>query len=543
MLYIWLYICLKGVFIIKKFNVTGICIPEKHYMADVSNKIEQVYNLVSEGAYFAISRPRQYGKTTIINLLSRLLAKDPDYLIIEMSFEGLGQVIFQHEKMFAETFVRIIKRNIRKITPDSTRNKLINTLEISPGIENIYDLGELITDFILASEKKVVLIIDEVDRASNYSLFITFLGMLRGKYLDTMAGKDDTFYSVILAGVHDIKNIKLKMRPDSNSRYNSPWNIAASFDVKMSLNITEISAMLKDYRETNKETEFNIDITAITALSAEIYHYTSGYPFLVSKICKTVEEKLDRQWDIDGIQEAVKIILDERNTLFDDLIKNVENNRDLYELLYNILISGLAIDYNIANPVIDKGSIYGIIRKSEERKVEIHNKIYEIFLYDYLISGIQLSGEKSTNYDTINYFINEDNNLEMEKVLLKFQDLMKQEYRQEDERFMEQQGRLLFLSFIKPIINGAGFYFVETETRTNKRMDVVITYNKKKYIVELKIWRGEKSIAKGAMQLAEYLEIQNEKEGYLVIFNFNADKEYLSKYLNITNKRIFQVVV
>ena len=44
---------------------------------------------------------------------------------------------------------------------------------------------------------------------------------------------------------------------------------------------------------------------------------------------------------------------------------------------------------------------------------------------------------------------------------------------------------------MKPIINGTGFYFIEAETRTNKRMDIVITYNKKMYIIELKKWHGK----------------------------------------------------
>jgi hypothetical protein len=36
---------------------------------------------------------------------------------------------------------------------------------------------------------------------------------------------------------------------------------------------------------------------------------------------------------------------------------------------------------------------------------------------------------------------------------------MKAEYRHADERFVEREGRLLFLAFLKPVINGEGFYF------------------------------------------------------------------------------------
>jgi hypothetical protein len=50
----------------KKFNITGNCRAEKHYMADVSKKLERVYAMVEAGDYFIINRPRQYGKTTML---------------------------------------------------------------------------------------------------------------------------------------------------------------------------------------------------------------------------------------------------------------------------------------------------------------------------------------------------------------------------------------------------------------------------------------------------------------------------------------------
>ncbi len=74
--------------------------------------------------------------------------------------------------------------------------------------------------------------IDEVDQAGNQKLFLTFLGMLRRKYLARKS--EPTFQSVILAGVCDIKNLKLKIRPEVEHQYNSPWNIASDFMVNMS---------------------------------------------------------------------------------------------------------------------------------------------------------------------------------------------------------------------------------------------------------------------------------------------------------------------
>lgn len=54
--------------------------------------------------------------------------------------------------------------------------------------------------------------IDEVVSASNNQVFIDFLAQLRGYYLDRE--KRSIFHSVILAGVYEIKNMKLKIRPN-----------------------------------------------------------------------------------------------------------------------------------------------------------------------------------------------------------------------------------------------------------------------------------------------------------------------------------------
>jgi len=122
---------------------------------------------------------------------------------------------------------------------------------------------------------------------------------------------------------------------------------------------------------------------------------------------------------------------------------------------------------------------------------------------------------------------------------------MKVEYRKEDEGFLEKQGRLLFLCFIKPIINGTGFYYVEPETRNNERMDLVITYGSEEHIIELKIWHGQEYRKKGIAQLESYLESRNAKKGYLLSFSFLKNKEYVCRKLDEseTTKDILEVIV
>ncbi|SFB41551.1 hypothetical protein SAMN04488528_104716 [Clostridium frigidicarnis] len=72
----------------KRFNSTGVCVPRKHYMVDISNKLREIKKLIDNEFYFTINRPRQYGKTTTLSELKKSLREE--YLVISVSFEGIG---------------------------------------------------------------------------------------------------------------------------------------------------------------------------------------------------------------------------------------------------------------------------------------------------------------------------------------------------------------------------------------------------------------------------------------------------------------------
>ncbi|TYQ16600.1 UNVERIFIED_CONTAM: hypothetical protein Cloal_3165 [Acetivibrio alkalicellulosi] len=516
----------------KEFNITGVCVGRKHYVVDVSKKINQIIKLIEKEEYFTINRARQYGKTTILsNIYDRLKDK---YLVIDISFEGIGDNAFTSEKAFVEVFIRLVSRRLIQNKVDQSIIK--DWEEFKKDLDGFEELSRKITQLSQNSSKDIIILIDEVDKSSDNQLFLNFLGMLRNKYLDREKGRDSTFKSVILAGVYDVKNLKIKLRPDSEKKFNSPWNIAADFDVDMSFSSEEISSMLNEY-EKDHNTAMDID-----KVSKEIYKYTSGYPFLVSKVCKIVDEKLNKDWSLKGIEEATKMLTEENNTLFDDLIKNIENHKELYNTIFSLIVNNKVIQYNVHAHSL--GIMYGILKNSNGR-LTVHNKIYEIVLYNYMIAKKQLEdiGRELSDYSTIGMYEDEKGNLDIKKALLKYQEYMKSVYSKFDKEFIERQGRLLLLAFFKPIINGKGFYFVESHTGFEQRQDVVITYGDKKYIIELKIWRGEEYHKKGIEQLEGYLSLENLHEGYLVIYDKNENKEYKSKLIKNIDKQIFAIWV
>ena len=56
-------------------------------------------------------------------------------------------------------------------------------------------------------------------------------------------------------------------------------------------------------------------------------------------------------------------------------------------------------------------------------------------------------------------------------------------------------------------------------------------------------WYGEEGHQKGLKQLSNYLEIKSHKNGYLVIFNFNKNKDCTAKKYDLDGKEIFEIVV
>lgn len=518
----------------KRFNTTGNCVPKKHYMVNIDDKLKAIENMVNMGDYFTINRPRQFGKTTTLDMLEKKLEKK--FLTISISLEGIGDTVFKEEKSFSNIFLELMERSL-EFQDEKEARRLKGLCD---DITNLNDVSKVITKFIKESTREVILIIDEVDKSSNNQLFLSFLGTLRNKYLLRNKERDFTFLSVILAGVHDVKNLKIKLRDQDEKKLNSPWNIAVDFDVNMSFNEVEIGTMLEEYAIYN-----NLELD-IEKLSDRIYFLTDGYPFLVSRVCKTIDEKIypdsKSLWSVEDIDKAVKLIIGEVNTLFESIVKNLENNEELYHLVKRILINSEIIIFNALDPIINIGVIHGIFKEGVNG-VAISNKVFEEVIYNYIISKSRTTQKDMSQYNFKDKFITDQGGLDIQKILCKFQQFMKEQYSQVDAAFIEREGRLLFLAFIKPIINGVGFDFKEVQISEEKRLDIVITYNSFKYIIELKIWRGEKYHKDGLKQLSDYLDIHSMNSGFLVIFNFNHNKEYKEENNLENNKEIFTVYV
>jgi hypothetical protein len=307
----------------------------------------------------------------------------------------------------------------------------------------------------------------------------------------------------------------------------------------MNLLPPEIQPMLEEYA---RDREVVMDAQAV---AERLFYYTSGYPFLVSKICKIFDEdmlpeKTERTWTTQDVDIAARQLIRESNVNFDELSKNLDNNAELYALTQSIAIEGRHYPFDGNDPVSSLGLQYGIF--ADRNGLAIHNRIYQEVITNKMSFRIMRENAMLLDrYEAL--FSLPGDRLDAPNALRKFQELMRAEYSKKERSFLEREGRLVFLAFLKPILNGHGYAFKEPQISEERRLDVLISYHRHQYVIELKLWRGFAAHTKGLDQLADYLTVIGLDEGFLLIFDHSATKQWKEETVLHKGKKIFAVWV
>ena len=559
----------------KTFNTTAVCIPEKHYMVDLSERVKTIKKLVDAGKYFTINRARQYGKTTTIDALCKVLVKEN--VVISLDFQDIEEGSFRDGGEFSKAFARIVLDAeefdglpIPKIIID----KLKELIEKPSDQVKMDDLFRVFRIWFTEEKKPVVLIVDEVDTATNNQV-------LRSLYLKReKSDRVKTFQSVILAGVTDVKHLKSKIRDEDQHKVNSPWNIAADFDIDMSLSENGIGGMLDEYEEDHGT---GMDTAQI---AKQIREYTNGYPYLVSRICEVIDQKLvpnkfeslEKAWTGYGVDEAVKAIMSEPgNSLFDSLTGKLTNYPDLKDKLRRILLRGETFAWLPYDEAQQQLFMYGFIRNNHNT-VAISNRMFEMLLYTHFIGESNRNNElKQMASETRSIFVDQDGWLNVPEIMRHFIREYHRIHENHTEKFLEEEGRERFITYVSAIINGTGTYSIEEQTRNHRRMDLVIHYLGKRYIIEMKIWRGrttddcqwqkfigcevnrnkqapqcgvapievadERYNAEGEKQICDYLDYFGLTTGYMLSFSFNKNKKPDVYPVHVGDKLLYEGIV
>jgi hypothetical protein len=310
-----------------------------------------------------------------------------DYDVLNLDFQKISDASFKDEERFVQAFCRqVLTRGKGLPIPDAVKDELREYISRKEDKAVFDELFSSLAEWCEVSAKPVVMIIDEVDTATNNQVFLDFLAQLRADYLEREDDPDEkTFQSVILAGVTDVKHLKAKIRPEEAHKEDSPWNIAADFDIDMSLSEEGIKGMLDVY-EADHHTGMDTG-----TIAKRLRKYTSGYPYLVSRLCQLMDGSvgdkigLRAAWTEQGMDEAIKIILaDNKDPLFGSVMGKLVNLPQLKKQLRDILMKGDVIAWLPDDEEQKLLYMYGFI-KNENNTVKIANRLFEMRLYQYFL--------------------------------------------------------------------------------------------------------------------------------------------------------------
>ena len=289
----------------------------------------------------------------------------------------------------------------------------------------------------------------------------------------------------------------------------------------------------------------------IAGMADLLHSYTSGYPFLVSCLCKLMDEEIagsegfptkENTWTKDGFLAAVRMLLTEENTLFESMDNKLIDYPELKQMLKGLLLLGKPIENIPGNESMRMAVMFGFA-KVQNGFLHVSNRIFETRLYNGFLA------EESLNSDMPqialaekNQFIR-DGKLDVELLLRKFVAHYTELFCDYGERFLEEDGRRIFLLYVRPVINGNGNYYIEARTRNHRRTDVIIDFQGRQTVIELKIWRGNEYHSRGEEQLSEYLDFYQLKKGYMVSFNFNKKKQVGVHEVAVGDKILVEAVV
>ncbi|MCP4146644.1 MAG: AAA family ATPase [bacterium] len=484
----------------KWFNTAGLCFPDSHYMVDPVPRLEEVEALIEKRLYFTLHAPRQTGKTTYLHALARKLNKEKQYIALVVSFEQAGYGGISVEKA-NDLLIDCVYHAASLQLPENER-------PLNPGNKKFPSLHNYLSDWSGSQTKPVVLLIDEIDALLD-EVFVSVLRQLRDGYQK----RPQHFpASVILVGLRDVREYKAKIRSEFKSwSSGSPFNIKSDSLLLKNFNKEEVVSLL-DQHTTETNQDFPDEV------KEEIFRLSGGQPWLVNALArqitfKILKEDYTQPITMELVSRAKQELILRRDTHLDSLVDKLREER--VKRIVQAIINGDNIAFDILDDDIAYTRDLGIIGHSSP--LEFANPIYAEIVPRIMASSIQESIPKEIQQP---WFITGNNELDMNKVLTAFQEFYSENAESWLNRFTFKKSahHLLLMAFLQRLVNSGGEIIREMAVG-NGRIDLMVKFHNQRTAMELKIYRGPKSIEKAKKQLHRYLDRFGLNEGYLVLFD------------------------
>lgn len=498
----------------KTFCIAGPVNKNDHYFIPKRlERTDELYQLIEEKKYFILHAPRQTGKTTALFEEVKKINSQGTYKalyvnvepaqIARSNFEKGMEIILEEMVGWAtelldahDPLFKIIADEGKKITGSS--------------------FGKVLQAWSIASEKPIILFIDEIDSLVGDTL-ISVLRQLRANY----AKRPNNFpQTICLVGVRDVRDYRIWSESEQQMILGgSAFNIKAESLILPDFTLEEVKDL---YNQHTQETDQQFTDEAIEYA----FYLTQGQPWLINALAYQAcfRDVTDRSMRItkEIIERAKEVLIVRQDTHLDVLISrlNEERVRTILDAIINSSISLTLTNDDDLKYMQDLGLI-----KRDRKEIRIANPIYKEVLPRALTSKFDttLSG-RSLDYQ------NSDGSLNTIKLLEKFVHFYRENSMTSlaDFNYKESGPHLLLMAFLQRVINGGGT--IAREYALNrKRVDLLVCWKTQRIVIELKIKHSEKTLDEGLQQTAGYMDIANATEGHLVIFDRDDTKTWDEK--------------
>ena len=510
----------------KFFNTAGPQKLDMNYSIDPLSRfdLDDMLSLIRQQRYFVLHAPRQTGKTSCMLALRDYLNERDDYIAVYANVEG-GQASRNDIQSVIKSTVDLLAYQAKGIV----KNDIPLTLR-----EEVQTLGKdtMLSTFLrrLSEElpKPLILFIDEIDALVGDSL-VSVLRQLRSGYPDRPASFPQ---SIILCGVRDVRDYRIVLSNQDIVTGGSAFNIKAK-----SLRLGNFSAeeIHELYMQHTAETGQEFD----EACFPLIWKATEGQPWLVNAIALEVtwnmRENRDRSVRItpEMIDCAIENIIYRRDTHIDILIDKLNEPRVKRVIQPMLANSDKADDNLIPSDDIQYVEDMGLIKRERGNNIRIANNICR----EIIPRELTWSTQQMLTQDSL-WYMNPDNSINMEKLLLDFQQFFRQNADSWIGKFdyAEAGPQLLLQAFLQRIVNGGG-YIDREYGLGRRRTDLLIRkpltdgYGGpvQRIVLELKIRRGDidKVIEEGLRQTSDYMDICGSvDEGHFIMFDRTQEKSW-----------------
>ncbi len=505
----------------RRFWTQGPVNAQEHYVVSRSDEIADFIKRVGEGRYIVLFSPRQTGKTTFFqDVLAALVADSAsvgqtiDYFPIQLNFDvykNLDLATFYghlYEQM-REDIEAVFQR--RGCVPSEALREFLEGTTLTDHL-SMMRFFKRFARFLDAEYdgQQVVLVIDEFDGIPQVALS-DFLHTLRHIYI---SGKPRCPHSVGIIGVKSIAQLNY-------DRSISPFNIQDEFHLP-SFTLEQVHELLGQYTD-------EVGQVFVPEVIAAIHKQTAGQPLLVNRFAQILTEELDlpksEPITMAHFSEAHAQLLEEDNVNFTHLLTNIRKDPRFENLLMRIMARDDGVDFNLRSDIISELATYGVIARGADGMCEIVNPIYLYCIlqaFKAVVNGLEDEYLHEDSREGFLDYLTPIGQIDMGALLDNFRDFIARagfKILEVPDTPKESVGRHLLLAYLDQFVKViGGFMHIEVQTGRG-RMDVIITYNQRKYIVETKIWRGDNRYQAGKEQLAAYFRYESLTEGHYIVFD------------------------